>query len=155
MEKTNAKLEQIRRLFGARESPLSAHDQKKWWNDHIFKRGPGKPIALLDYLCNLTGDPKPMITGFFNFFSTGEYRKKNLILGEEDFVRFWRILADVDERHSRKIFYRCFPAPFTMASFMEDFIAFLSNAEFFDEVSNRVFNLLKFQGSCSCCSGQV
>ncbi|XP_048743368.2 uncharacterized protein LOC130046285 [Ostrea edulis] len=164
MEKTNAKLEQIRRLVGARQSPLSAEDQRKWWNDNIFKGGPGKPISLHDYTSFLEGSMvsvnnphenankmRPVITGFFNFFSTDEYRKKNLIICEDDFIRFWRILADIDEQHCREMFNKHFPAPVTMASFMEDFTAFVSHVDFWDEYSNRVFNLLKFRRTgCFC-----
>jgi hypothetical protein len=157
MEKTNAKLEQIRRLFGARESPLSREDQQKWWEDHIFKSGPGKPISLEDYTCYLmsAGDMRPVITGLFKFFSTDEYRKRNLIMGEDDFVRFWGILADVDERHSREMFNRYFPAPVTMTSFLEDFVAFVSHPDFWDEYNNRVYNVVKFRRSGFCCNVNI
>jgi hypothetical protein len=163
MEKTNAKLEQIRRLVGVQRSPLSAEKQKKCWNDHVFKSGPGKPISLEDYMSHLEGTiasldkshenankMRPIITGFFNFFSTEEYRKKNIIIGEEDFVKFWRILADSDEQHSREMFNKHFPAPLTMASFLDDFTALISHVEFWEEYSNRVFNLLKFRRP-GCC----
>ncbi|XP_048743369.2 uncharacterized protein LOC125656826 [Ostrea edulis] len=168
MEKTNAKLEQIRRLVGARQSPLSAEDQRKWWNDHIFKSGPGKPISLHDYTSYLEGcmgsldkphdtvnKMKPAITGFFNFFSTDGYRKRNLIIGEEDFVRFWIILTDVDEQHCREMFNKHFPAPVTMAYFLEDFNAFVSHPEFWNEFSNRIFNILKFRRSGCCCEVNI
>lgn len=164
MEKTNAKLEQIRRLVGDRRSPLSTEDQKKWWNNHIFKTGPGKPIQLVDCISYLEGvelsvkNPsenfkkmKPVITEFFNFFSTDGYRKKNHIISENDFVRFWSILADVNEQHCRKMFCKHFPTPVTMASLLEDSTAFVSHVDFWDEYSNRVFNILKFRHSgCFC-----
>ncbi|XP_061175545.1 uncharacterized protein LOC133184469 [Saccostrea echinata] len=160
MERTNAKLEQIRRLVGARDTPLSAEEQKKWWNDHIFKSGPGKDISMTDYvmwvesnipLHEMANKVKPIITGFFNFFSTEDYRKKNLIIGEEDFVMFWAILADVNERHCRKMFVKHIPSPLTMAFFLEDFEAFLSHNEFWNEYAYRVFNILKYRDSCRCC----
>jgi hypothetical protein len=56
-------------------------------------------------------------------------------MGEEDFVRFWRILADVDEQHSKKIFNKCVLVSFTVAPFMEVFIGFVSNANLVDESS--------------------
>ncbi|XP_061195951.1 uncharacterized protein LOC133204223 [Saccostrea echinata] len=55
MEKTNAKLEQIRTLLNGRDSALSEDEQKKWWNNHVFKRGPGKDISLEDYISYLEG----------------------------------------------------------------------------------------------------
>ncbi|XP_061195688.1 uncharacterized protein LOC133203906 [Saccostrea echinata] len=163
MEKTNAKLERIRILVGARNTALSGANQKKWWNDHIFKCGAGKDISIEDYISYLEGTVgaappherankvKPFITGFFNFFSTEDYRKKNLILGEEDFVKFWTILADVDERHCREKFVKHIPTPLTMAYFMEDFVAFTSHDEFWNEYGNRIFNVLKGERSDRCC----
>ncbi|XP_062610688.1 uncharacterized protein LOC134272479 [Saccostrea cucullata] len=108
MERTNAKLEQIRRLVGARNTPLSAEEQKKWWDEHVFKSGPGKSISMNDYISCLESNcpAKVIATGFFNFFSTEAYRKRNLIITEEDFVKFWAILADVDERHCREVFLK-------------------------------------------------
>jgi hypothetical protein len=167
MEKTNAKLEQIRRLVGARSSPLSAEDQKKWWDDHIFKGGPGKPISLEDYTSNIitmvniehpgenANKLRPIINGFFNFFSTDNYRKRNNIISEEDFVMFWRILADIDERHCRNMFNKHFPAPLTMASFLEDFTALISHVDFWDEYSSRIYNLLKYRSSGFCCNVNI
>ncbi|XP_061175544.1 uncharacterized protein LOC133184468 [Saccostrea echinata] len=153
MERTNAKLEQIRRLVGARNTPLSAEEQKKWWNDHIFKSGPGKNISMNDYISCLEANcpAKAIVTGFFNFFSTEVYRKKNLIISEEDFVKFWAILAGVDERHCREVFVKHIPSPLTMAFFLEDFEAFLSHNEFWNEYGYRVFNILKYKDSCRCC----
>jgi hypothetical protein len=163
MKKTNAKLEQIRKILGARTTTMKEADQKKWWNDHVFKTGPGKDISVADYVSYLegtvgavpphekAGKVKPMATGLFNFFSTDNYRKKNLILGEEDFVKFWAILADADERHCRKMLLRHFPTPLTLAYFLDDFTAFLSHQDFFDEYSSRIFNVLKFGGSQGCC----
>ncbi|XP_062613860.1 uncharacterized protein LOC134275608 isoform X2 [Saccostrea cucullata] len=163
MEKTNAKFEELRKLFGVRNSALSAAKQKKWWNDHIFKLGPGNDISVNDYIYYLEGTVggvvpsarpkkvKPVVTGFFDFFSTGEYRKKSLIIGQNDFVKFWTILVGLDEVQGKKLFLKNFPAPFTMTHFMEDFVNFLSNDEFLDEVSYRVFNVLRHRESQSRC----
>ncbi|XP_048755717.2 uncharacterized protein LOC125666579 isoform X2 [Ostrea edulis] len=163
MKKTNAKLEEIRKLLGARNTAMKEGDQKKWWNEHIFKTGPGKDISVDDYISYLdgtvgavaphekAGKVKPMVMGLFNIFSTESFRKKNFILGEEDFVKFWAILADVDERHCRRMLIRHFPTPLTMAYFLEDFTAFLSHQDFYDEYSNRIFNVLKFRRSYGCC----
>ncbi|XP_056007691.1 uncharacterized protein LOC125666332 [Ostrea edulis] len=163
MKKTNAKLEEIRKRLGARNTAMEEADQKKWWNEHIFKTGRGKDISVADYVSYLqgtvgaavphekAGKVKAMVTGFFNIFSTEGFRKKNLILGEEDFVKFWAILADVDERHCRRMLIRHFPTPLTLAYFLEDFTAFLSHQEFFDEYSNRIFNVVKFRRSNGCC----
>ena len=38
MRKTSAKLECLLKLIGSRRTALSAEDQKKWWNDNIFRR---------------------------------------------------------------------------------------------------------------------
>ncbi|XP_062592535.1 sarcoplasmic calcium-binding protein-like [Saccostrea cucullata] len=160
MERTNAKLEQIRRLVGARNTPLSAQEQKKWWNNNIFKSGPGKSISMTDYISWLESSApphemasklKPMVTGFFNFFSTEDYEKKNLIMSEDDFVKFWTILADINERHCREVFVKHIPSPLTMAYFMEDFVAFLSHNEFWNEYGYRVFNILKYKDTSRCC----
>ncbi|XP_062613866.1 uncharacterized protein LOC134275614 [Saccostrea cucullata] len=162
MEKTNAKLEEIRKLFGAKDTALSAGNQKKWWNENIFKGGPGKDISVDDYVSYLegtvgmappherNGKVKPMITSFFSFFSTEYYRKKNLIMNRGEFLKFWTILANVDEIHCRKMYTKHFPTPFTMQYFLNDFESFLANDTFFDEFANRIFNIVRYQGRRCC-----
>ena len=154
MKITNEKLERLRKLIGGRRTALSASDQKKWWNDNIFKCGPGKDISVEDYICHLEEDVAkkagPTIKGWFNFFTTQDYLKKNLIIGEDDFIRFWSILVGVEESHSKDMYIRHFPKPVTMASFLEDFVAFLSNPDFFDEYSQRVYSVIKLHPRGIC-----
>nr|XP_022291290.1 uncharacterized protein LOC111102720 [Crassostrea virginica] len=154
MKITNEKLERLRNLIGGRRTALSASDQKKWWNDNIFKCGPGKDISVEDYICHLEEDVAkkagPTIRGWFNFFTTQDYLKKNLIIGEDDFIRFWSILVGVEESHSKDMYIRHFPKPVTMASFLEDFVAFLSNPDFFDEYSQRVYSVIKLHPRGIC-----
>jgi hypothetical protein len=135
----------------------------KWWNDHILKRGPDKDMSVYDYVAYLDGllrplpphekanKMRPVITGFFDIFSTKEYRDKKLFLGEEDFVNFWVIFADVDEHHCRRVYTKYFPAPLTMEYFLADFEAFVSNPEFVDENSKRVFHVFKQPNPSGCC----
>ena len=154
MRATNAKLEELCRLFGARTDPLSADDQKKWWNEHIFKHGEGKDISAEEYVNYMEGYMRPLgerhkrakllIEQWFKFIFTDEVLKNNTIYGELDFCKFWTILARVDESHSRKMYVRNFPTPFTVKDFLQDFISLLSKDEFFDENSNRIFSVIKF-----------
>ncbi|XP_052064800.1 uncharacterized protein LOC127704705 [Mytilus californianus] len=155
MEKTNARLDALRRAIGDRTTALDAEKQKKWWNDHIFKRGVNKDISIDGYINYLEGiyNPadmekkiRPVITGFFNFFTTPDFRKKNLPIVEEDFTKFWMILTNMDELHCKRLFIRHFLNPLTMASFLEDFVAFLAYNDFFDENTTRVHNILKPPG---------
>ncbi|CAC5378073.1 unnamed protein product [Mytilus coruscus] len=152
MEKINARLDALRRAIGDRTTALDAEKQKKWWNDHIFKRGVNKDISIDGYINYLEGiyNPadmeekmRPVITGFFNFFTTPDFRKKNLPFVEEDFIKFWTILTNMDELHCKRLFIRHFLNPLTMASFLEDFVAFLAYNDFFDENTTRVHNILK------------
>ena len=164
MKITNEKLERLRKLIGGRKTALSPSDQKKWWNAHVFKHGAGKDISvnqLVAYMESVIGvgpnheranRVKGTVSGWFNFFTTAEYLKKNVILGENDFVKFWTILANVDEYHSRTMFARLFPSPLTMNGFVEDFKSLLSNPDFFDEYSNRIFNVIRFQPKKMCCN---
>lgn len=55
MMKTNEKLERLRKLVGARQTALSASKQKKWWDDNVFKRGPGKDIHVEEYVTFMEG----------------------------------------------------------------------------------------------------
>ncbi|XP_062596642.1 sarcoplasmic calcium-binding protein-like, partial [Saccostrea cucullata] len=160
MEKTNAKLEQIRLFINCKDSAPSEEEQKKWWNDHVFKCGPGKDICLEDYICYLEGfaQPherpgkfKPIITQFFDFFSTEEYRKKNLILGERDFVKFWTLLLNIDERHCRNMFIKHVPSPLTLASLLDDFVALVSHDDVLNNDNYRLLAVLK-QKHNGCCS---
>ncbi|CAC5378541.1 unnamed protein product [Mytilus coruscus] len=159
MERTNNTLEQLRLAIGDRRTALNADAQKKWWNDHIFKRGTNKHISVDDYVTYLEGiyNPadmrnkmRPVITGFFNFFSTPDFRKKNCILAEEDFIKFWAILKNVDKVHCRNIYIRHFLNPSTMESFLEDFVALVSYNDFFDENTIRVHTVLKPPRSATC-----
>lgn len=164
MMKTNEKLERLRKLVGARQMALSASKQKKWWDDNVFKRGPGKDIHVEEYVTFMegtlgTGPPhdraikiRPVVKKWFDFFTTEEYMKKKLILGEEDFVKFWTILdKGDDESHYKRMYIKHFPSPLSMGDIMEDFVAFLSHPDFFDEYSNRVFNVVKHRPEGTCC----
>nr|XP_022291571.1 uncharacterized protein LOC111102917 [Crassostrea virginica] len=163
MRITNEKLERLRRMIGARQTALSLEDQQKWWNDNNFKCGPGKNISVEDYMAHLleklglskspemASKVRPVIKGWFKFFTTEDYMKRNLIIGEYDFIRFWSILAEyVPESHCKKMFIKNFPTPFTMDSFLEDFVSFVSNPDFYDEYSNRVYNVIKPRPSGMC-----
>ena len=163
MRITNEKLERLRRMIGARQTALSPEDQQKWWNDNVFKCGPGKSISVEDYMAHLleqlglskspemASKIRPVIKGWFKFFTTEDYMKRNLIIGEYDFIRFWSILAEyVPESHCKKMFIKNFPTPFTMDSFLEDFVSFVSNPDFYDEYSNRVYNVIKPRPSGMC-----
>ncbi|XP_071182051.1 uncharacterized protein [Mytilus edulis] len=159
MKKTNATLEQLRLAVGDRRTALNADAQNKWWDDHIFKRGANKHISVEDYVAYLEGiyNPadmgnkmRPVITGFFNFFSTPDFRKKNCILTEEDFIKFWTILKNVDKVHCRNIYIRHFLNPTTMESFLGDFVALVSSNDFFDENTIRVHTVLKPPRSSPC-----
>ncbi|CAC5378074.1 unnamed protein product [Mytilus coruscus] len=159
MEKTNARLELLRRTIGDRKTALNADAQKKWWDEHVFKRGVNKDISIEDYITYFEGvytphgmesAMRPVITGFFNFFSTPEYRKKNIPILEEDFIKFWTILKNVDESHCRRMFVRYFLNPLTMASFLENFVALISHNDFYDEKTLRVYKILNPQRSGTC-----
>ncbi|XP_062609835.1 sarcoplasmic calcium-binding protein-like isoform X2 [Saccostrea cucullata] len=160
MEKTNAKLEQIRLLVNFKDSAPSEEEQRKWWNDHVFKRGPGEDISLEDYISYLEGFAEPdlrpvkflpIITQFFDFFSTEEYRKKKLILGERDFVKFWTILVNIDERHCKYMFIKHVPSPLTLASLLDDFVALVSHDDVLNNDNYRLLAVLK-QNHNGCCS---
>lgn len=163
MKKTNEKLERLRQLIVARRTALSESQQKKWWDDNIFKRGPGKDIDVEEFISYVegtlgTGSPcdrankvRPVIKKLFDFFTTEEYMKRKLILGEEDFVKFWTILDNNnDEDHYKRMFIKHFPSPLCLSDIMEDFVAFLSHPDFFDEYSNRVFNVVKYRPKGMC-----
>lgn len=155
MEKINARLDELRQAIGERTTPLDAEKQNKWWNEHIFKRGVDNDISIDGYIsylegiynpADMEGKMRPVITGFFNFFSTPEFRKQNQPIIEEDFIKFWTILKNMDKLHCRRSFIRYFLNPLTMANFLEDFVAFLSYSDLFDENTTRVHNLLKPPG---------
>lgn len=164
MRITNEKLEMLRKLIGARTTALSDDVQMKWWNDYIFKRGPGKDIEVEDYIMVVEGilgkgpphdranKIKPVIKQWFEFFTTDEYLKKKLILGGGDFTKFWTILdGSAHEQHYKDMYIKHFPAPFNMSEFYEDFVAFLSNPDFFDEFSNRIYHVVKHRSEGICC----
>lgn len=163
MMKTNEKLEGLRKLFGARKTALSDSQQEKWWSEHVFKCGPGKDISVHQLVSYMEGimtqdSPaerakvvRPKIKKWFNIFTTEDFLKLKMILSEEDFVKFWAVLANIDERHSREMLIKYFPSPLTLNDFREDFVAFLSNPEFLDEYSSRIFNILKNKPDCMCC----
>lgn len=163
MKKTNEKLEGLRKLFGARKTALSDSQQEKWWSEHVFKCGPGKDISVYQLVSYMEGimtqdSPaerakvvRPKIKKWFNIFTTEDFLKLKMILSEEDFVKFWVVLANIDERHSKEMLIKYFPSPLTLNDFREDFVAFLSNPEFLDEYSSRIFNILKNKPDCMCC----
>lgn len=163
MKKTNEKLEGLRKLFGARKTALSESQQKKWWTEHVFKCGPGTDISVHQIVSYLEGIMtqdqsserakvvRPKIKKEFNIFATEDFLKLKMIFSEEDFVKFWAVLANIDEQHSREMLTKYFPSPLTLTDFREDFVAFLSNPEFLDEYSSRIFNIFRDQPDCKCC----
>ncbi|XP_071120910.1 uncharacterized protein [Mytilus edulis] len=159
MEKTNARLELLRRTIGDRKTALNAGAQKKWWDENIFKRGVNKDISVDDYITYLEGiytphgmesTMRPVITDFFNFFSTPDYRKKNIPILEVEFFKFWTILKNVDESHCRRMFVRYFLNPVTMASFLDNFVSLIAHNDFFDEKTLRVHKILNPKRSGTC-----
>lgn len=86
-----------------------------------------------------------VVKKWFDFFMIEEYMKKKLILGEEDFVKFWIILdKGDDESYYKSMFIKYFFLLLFMGDIMEDFVVFLLYFDFFDEYSNRVFNVVKY-----------
>lgn len=157
MKKTNEKLEKLRIRFGARQRPLPASDQKKWWNENIFKQEAGRSIKVEDYVLSVenylgkgaaydrANRIRPVLKKWFDFFTTEEYINMNLDMTENDFVKFWTELFGDDEQHYKRMFIKHFPSPLTMSDFLEDFVAFLSNPEFFNEFSSRVLQVVKYR----------
>lgn len=157
MKKTNEKLEKLRISFGARQRPLPASDQKKWWNENIFKQEAGRSIKVEDYVLSVenylgkgaaydrANRIRPVLKKWFDFFTTEEYINMNLDMTENDFVKFWTELFGDDEQHYKRMFIKHFPSPLTMSDFLEDFVAFLSNPEFFNEFSSRVLQVVKYR----------
>lgn len=157
MKKTNEKLEKLRISFGVRQRPLPASDQKKWWNENIFKQEAGRSIKVEDYVLSVenylgkgaaydrANRIRPVLKKWFDFFTTEEYINMNLDMTENDFVKFWTELFGDDEQHYKRMFIKHFPSPLTMSDFLEDFVAFLSNPEFFNEFSSRVLQVVKYR----------
>lgn len=157
MKKTNEKLEKLRIIFCVRQRPLPASDQKKWWNENIFKQEAGRSIKVEDYVLSVenylgkgaaydrANRIRPVLKKWFDFFTTEEYINMNLDMTENDFVKFWTELFGDDEQHYKRMFIKHFPSPLTMSDFLEDFVAFLSNPEFFNEFSSRVLQVVKYR----------
>lgn len=157
MKKTNEKLEKLRIIFCVRQRPLPASDQKKWWNENIFKQEAGRSIKVEDYVLSMenylgkgaaydrANRIRPVLKKWFDFFTTEEYINMNLDMTENDFVKFWTELFGDDEQHYKRMFIKHFPSPLTMSDFLEDFVAFLSNPEFFNEFSSRVLQVVKYR----------
>lgn len=157
MKKTNEKLEKLRIIFCVRQGPLPASDQKKWWNENIFKQEAGRSIKVEDYVLSVenylgkgaaydrANRIRPVLKKWFDFFTTEEYINMNLDMTENDFVKFWTELFGDDEQHYKRMFIKHFPSPLTMSDFLEDFVAFLSNPEFFNEFSSRVLQVVKYR----------
>lgn len=160
MRNTNEKLENLRIIFGVRQTSLEVTDQRKWWDDNIFKQGAVEEIKVDDYVHsveNYLGNGaaydranriRPVVTTWFDFFTTEEYINRNLDM--TDFVRFWNELSGDDEQHYRRMFIKHFPSPLTMSDFLEDFVAFLSNPEYLNEFSSRVFQVVKYRSGGVC-----
>lgn len=162
MKKTNEKLEKLRISFGVRQRPLPASDQKEWWNENIFKQEAGRLIKVEDYVLSVenylgkgaaydrANRIRPVVKKWFHFFTTEENINGNFIMTENDFVKFWTELSGNDEQHYKRMFIKHFPSPFTMSDFVEDFVAFLSNPEYSNEFSNRVFKVVKYRSGGVC-----
>lgn len=162
MKKTNEKLEKLRISFGVRQRPLPASDQKEWWNENIFKQEAGRLIKVEDYVLSVenylgkraaydrANRIRPVVKKWFHFFTTEENINGNYIMTENDFVKFWTELSGNDEQHYKRMFIKHFPSPFTMSDFVEDFVAFLSNPEYSNEFSNRVFKVVKYRSGGVC-----
>lgn len=161
MRKTNEKLEKLRISFGVRQRPLPASDQKEWWDENIFKQG-GKWIKVEDYVHSVETDLgkgaaydranriRPVVKKWFDFFTTEDYINRNLDMTENDFVKFWTELFGDDEQHYKRMFIKHFPSPLTMSDFLEDFVAFLSNPDYLNEFSSRVFQVVKYRSGRVC-----
>lgn len=162
MMKTNEKLNRLRKIFGARQRSLTAAVQKKWWNDNIFKQEAGEEIKVEDYVHSVENclgkgaaydradKIRPVVKTWFDFFTTEKYINRNLDMTETDFVMFWKELSGDDEQHYKRMFIKHFPSPLTMSDFLEDFVAFLSNPEYLNEFSSRVFQVVKYRSGGVC-----
>lgn len=160
--KTNEKLNRLRKIFGARQRSLTAAVQKKWWNDNIFKQEAGEEIKVEDYVHSVENclgkgaaydradKIRPVVKTWFDFFTTEKYINRNLDMTETDFVMFWKELSGDDEQHYKRMFIKHFPSPLTMSDFLEDFVAFLSNPEYLNEFSSRVFQVVKYRSGGVC-----
>lgn len=91
------------------------------------------------------------IKKWFNIFIIEDFFKLKMIFSEEDFVKFWVVLVNIDEWYSREMFIKYFFLLLILNDFWEDFVVFLLNFEFFDEYSSRIFNILKDKLDCMCC----
>ncbi|XP_062570692.1 sarcoplasmic calcium-binding protein-like [Saccostrea cucullata] len=60
MKNTNAKLEQLRKIIGVRKTALSDENKKKWWNENIFKNGPGKDTGVYQSMTTLVSWMGPL-----------------------------------------------------------------------------------------------
>ena len=147
MRKTNAKMECLLKLIGARRTVLSAEDQKKWWNDNIFRRhqrgGQHKSIGRstgLSLPSDMANKARPAIKGKFNFFTTEEYLKKNLIIGEVVLIRFKQTTLRTPT--ARKCISSTFQQLYQWLCFWQT-VSSVSNPDFFDEYSPRVYNVIK------------
>lgn len=91
------------------------------------------------------------IKKWFNIFIIEDFFKLKMIFSEEDFVKFWVVLVNIDEWYSREMFIKYFFLLLILNDFWEDFVVFLLNFEFFDEYSSWIFNILKNKLDCMCC----
>lgn len=149
-------------MIGVRQSPLPASDQKKGWNENIFKQEGGKWIKVEDYVHSVenrlgkgaaydrANRIRPVVKKWFDLFMTEEYINRNLDMTENDFVKFWTELFGDNEQHHKKMFIKHFPSPLTMSDFLEDFVAFLSNPDYLNEFSSRVLQVVKYRAGRVC-----
>nr|XP_022345082.1 uncharacterized protein LOC111137742 isoform X3 [Crassostrea virginica] len=163
MNKTNEKMECLRQLVGGRESALPVTDQTKWWNENVFRCGPGKDISENDLTNFMFANVfrqdagynddkmKPIIKGWFEFFTTEEYLKENWIIEKEDFCKFWTILAQIEHGYSTEMLNRYFPSPITMSDLLEEFVTLVSNPMFYEVHASRIFHLLKYRPKDTFC----
>ncbi|XP_061180314.1 uncharacterized protein LOC133188848 [Saccostrea echinata] len=156
MNNTNEKLESIRIYLRQRNVPLDPKKSKTWWQTHIFRRGTNS--ITFDQFCNTHNNFTVQytesqefqsavlrcVTEFFDFFSTHE-QGRNHILTDENFVRFWNMLAGIDEKHAREHLME-FPALLSTGDLMLAWMGFLQNTNRFAYKyyeSQAVYHILK------------
>ncbi|XP_062571283.1 uncharacterized protein LOC134233336 [Saccostrea cucullata] len=156
MKRTNEKLESIRIYLRQRTVPLDSKKAATWWTTHIFRRGTNS--ITFDQFCNTHNNfnvqytesedfqsaVRRCVTEFFDFFSTHE-QGRNHILTDENFVRFWSMLAGTEEKRARE-HLKDFPRLLSTGDLMLAWMGFLQNTNRFAYKyyeSQAVYQLLK------------
>lgn len=154
--KTNEKLESIRIYLKQRDVPMDRAKTIAWWKSHVLRRGTNSITFELfaNSHDNFNGQytnsnefqsaARRCVVEFFDFFSTHE-QGRNHPIDDEKFVRFWNMLAGIDEKHARAKLMD-FPKLLTTGDLMHAWIGYLQNSNRFQNQfyqSQAVYNVLK------------